>query len=72
MKTTSNAPAKIVINYDWCKKCGICIAFCPVQVFETGREGEPVVARPEKCIKCLLCEKRCPDLALSVGSGKSE
>ena len=50
----------------WCKRCGICIAFCPKQVFDTGPGGEPVVARPQVCVRCHLCELRCPDFAITV------
>ncbi|MBQ2096318.1 MAG: 4Fe-4S binding protein, partial [Firmicutes bacterium] len=25
---------QIEINYKWCKKCGICAAFCPKNVFD--------------------------------------
>jgi len=50
----------------WCKKCGICVAFCPKQVLDTGPDGGPVPARPEDCILCHMCELRCPDFAISV------
>jgi len=26
----------------------------------------PVIARPEDCIACKLCEKLCPDFAITV------
>lgn len=55
----------------WCKRCGLCIAFCPKTVFDSGPEGGPVVARPEDCIRCHMCELRCPDFAISV-AGKEE
>ncbi len=54
------------INRDWCKGCGICVAFCPKHVLEIDREGSVVAARPEDCICCMLCEIRCPDLAIEV------
>jgi 2-oxoglutarate ferredoxin oxidoreductase subunit delta len=50
----------------WCKKCGICVAFCPKNVLDTGPDGGPVPARPEDCIRCHMCELRCPDFAISV------
>jgi len=50
----------------WCKKCGICVAFCPTNVLDTGPDGGPVPARPEDCILCHMCELRCPDFAISV------
>ena len=54
------------INRGWCKGCGICIAFCPKSVLELDAEDKAVAARPEDCICCLMCELRCPDLAIEV------
>ena len=50
----------------WCKKCGLCAAFCPAGVYERDASGAPVVAHPEKCTLCRMCELRCPDFAISV------
>ena len=54
------------INREWCKGCGICVAFCPKQVLELDREDKAVAVRIEDCIACRLCELRCPDLAIEV------
>jgi 2-oxoglutarate ferredoxin oxidoreductase subunit delta len=55
-----------VINREWCKGCGICVAFCPKKVLELDRHEKAVAARPEDCIACRLCELRCPDLAIEI------
>ena len=56
----------VMVYYDWCKGCGICVAFCPKAVLEFSDElGKPVVARPEDCIQCGMCELRCPDFAIT-------
>lgn len=60
------AQTKIEFFRSWCKKCGICAAFCPKNVIEQDHDGSPYVARPEDCIECLLCETRCPDFAIKV------
>lgn len=57
---------EIVINRDWCKGCAICVKLCPKQVLELDSKGTATVVRPEDCIVCMLCELRCPDLAITV------
>jgi 2-oxoglutarate ferredoxin oxidoreductase subunit delta len=54
------------INRDWCKGCGICVAFCPKSVLELDDKDKAVAVRIEDCIACRLCELRCPDLAIEV------
>ncbi len=58
--------AKITVNAKWCKRCGICSAFCPQGVFVPDEFGLPIVKYPEKCVKCMLCVVRCPDFAIDV------
>jgi len=61
-----NKKVKIVLNEKWCKKCRICIEFCPTAVFEADPYGLPIISKPEECINCKLCEIRCPDFAMEV------
>ena len=63
---------QVTVNDSRCKRCGICIAFCPTKVFVPDAEGLPLVAYEEKCIGCMMCEYRCPDIAIKVGAKKSE
>jgi len=51
---------------DWCKACGICIAFCPKNVFERDQTGKPVISRPDACSGCRFCELHCPDFAITI------
>ncbi len=64
-QSASKEPAVIRIKPEWCKGCGICVAFCPKNVLEM-EGGKARVARPDDCIRCYLCELRCPDFAISV------
>lgn len=64
-KSAAEKPAVISVRIDWCKGCEICVAFCPKNVLEMEM-GKVKVARPEDCNKCMLCELRCPDFAISV------
>lgn len=51
---------------DWCKACGICVAFCPARTYDRDEGGKPVVARPDACTGCLFCEYHCPDFAITI------
>lgn len=51
---------------NWCKGCGICIAFCPQHVYDMDEDGRPVVAREDQCTACHWCDVHCPDLAIVV------
>jgi 2-oxoglutarate ferredoxin oxidoreductase subunit delta len=55
-----------IIDENWCKRCGICAAFCPKKALEADADGRVVLKRPEDCIACGLCQDRCPDLAIEV------
>ena len=57
---------RVEIFKGWCKKCGICIAFCPRGVLTTGDDGFPKVKNPDACTGCRWCELRCPDFAIVV------
>ena len=58
------------INREWCKGCGICVEFCAKHVLEMDERDKAFAARPEDCVVCLLCEMRCPDLAIEVISAE--
>ena len=56
----------IYVYNDWCKKCGICEAFCPVQCLGHDEIGQVVVLDADACIGCSQCEIRCPDFAIEI------
>mgnify|MGYP005841081529 CR=1 FL=1 len=51
---------------NWCKGCGLCIAFCPRNVFVAGADGHPLAVYPERCTACMWCVEHCPDFAITV------
>ena len=61
-----NKAHEIKINSDWCKGCCICVAFCPKQVLELSRQEKAEVVNLQDCTACMMCELRCPDLAITV------
>ncbi|MBI5967660.1 MAG: 4Fe-4S binding protein [Deltaproteobacteria bacterium] len=56
----------IEIYGSWCKRCGICVAFCPAEVLAQDDSGVIYVKDPDHCTGCELCELRCPDFAIQV------
>lgn len=63
---------KVIVNKDRCKRCGICIEFCPTKLFDKEIDGTPLPQREEICTGCKQCEMRCPDFAIKVEVIKDE
>ena len=61
-----------LLNREWCKGCGICVAFCPKRVLELDEKDKVVAMRPIDCIACRMCELRCPDLAIEIITTEEE
>jgi len=57
---------RIDINLKWCKRCGICTAFCPGGVYDRAPSGEPKPVRIQDCTECRMCELYCPEYAVTV------
>ncbi|WKZ17460.1 MAG: 4Fe-4S binding protein [Candidatus Jettenia sp. CY-1] len=64
------------INHEYCKRCGICVNFCPVKNLEIQQQK---LVELNRCIACKMCQRYCPDIAIeieevdekTVGTGKS-
>lgn len=55
----------LLINREWCKGCGICIAFCPKEALFIDEEGK-AEKDMSNCTSCGVCETYCPDFAIAV------
>lgn len=49
-----------------CIRCNACVNVCPEHVFDAVPKAAPVIARPDDCQTCFLCELYCPTNALYV------
>lgn len=64
--------AKIEIDKERCKGCGLCMASCPKNLIRVGEEINRqgyffmVWDGNEACTGCALCGEICPDVAIRV------
>ena len=49
-----------------CTGCNLCVRACPTNVFEARPDDIPIIARPDACQTCFMCELYCPADALYV------
>jgi len=54
---------KIVVS-DSCDLCGLCVKYCPTNVFNII--DNKLEVREERCIYCKGCEPLCPQKAIKV------
>jgi indolepyruvate ferredoxin oxidoreductase beta subunit len=57
---------EIEIRETWCKGCEICVIVCPQNCLKMNDAKKAFVADRSTCIRCMLCERLCPDLAVNV------
>lgn len=55
-----------VVSQERCIACDRCVEVCPRNVFDSGEDGVPVIARQSDCQTCFMCEAYCPADALFV------
>lgn len=55
-----------LISESLCIACDRCVEVCPTQVFDAVEGGIPVIARPDSCQTCFMCELYCPVDAMYV------
>ena len=49
-----------------CIGCGLCVERCPLDTLRRDIEGKAVIAYPEDCMTCYICERICPVGAVVV------
>ena len=60
----SEVSYSITINRDACIACGLCVKFCPTEVYVMDDGPQPV--HPEWCWGCETCSGNCPKDAIKV------
>ena len=65
--------AKVTIDKDACKGCGLCVTVCPKHILRlsetqlNSRGYNPVeITDMEACIGCASCAVMCPDFVFTV------
>ena len=65
--------AKITVNEDLCKGCGLCVEACPKKIVAISRERlnkkgyhPSQCIQMDACIGCAFCATICPDAAITV------
>jgi NAD-dependent dihydropyrimidine dehydrogenase PreA subunit len=57
----------INVDYEACNGCRMCFKVCYVDVWRyDDEEDKPIVAYPEDCTACNMCELECPTGAIEV------
>lgn len=60
---------KIIIDSDLCTGCGVCLDFCPYEIFELQETSSGVVAKainPDNCTFCNTCVGQCSTGAITI------
>ncbi len=65
------AKGAVVIDFQKCKGCGLCVVNCPTKTLVLSREINAKgfnYAQPntDGCIGCSMCAQMCPDAVITV------
>ncbi|NLE01133.1 MAG: 4Fe-4S dicluster domain-containing protein [Fibrobacter sp.] len=58
----------LTIDHALCKKDHLCIKECPVNIFQAGKDGFPIINSEnlQRCIFCGHCQAVCPQCAITL------
>lgn len=57
----------IKIDFEDCTGCRTCFKVCFVDVYRYDEDSDkPIVAYPEDCVACNMCELSCPEHCIEV------
>ncbi len=65
--------AKITIQEDLCKGCGLCVSVCPRKILVLAKDkinkkghNPASITDQSQCIACAFCATMCPDCVITV------
>ncbi|GAA5186730.1 4Fe-4S binding protein [Ferrimonas gelatinilytica] len=57
---------QVSVNVDSCTLCMSCTALCPTGALQDGGEKPALKFTEQPCVQCGLCEKACPEKAITL------
>ncbi len=57
---------RVEVNRTACTGCGVCVETCPPDVLRMDEQNKAVVAYPDDCQGCFVCQWDCKFEALRV------
>ena len=65
--------AKVIINEERCKGCGLCVRACPKKIMQLSKTKlnskgyhPSEVTDMSQCIACASCARTCPDAVIEM------
>ena len=65
--------ARVIVNEDRCKGCGLCTTVCPKKIMELDKKTINIkgyhpakCVNIDECIACAFCAIICPDVCITV------
>lgn len=64
--------AKIIVNEELCKGCGLCVRACPKKLLSLSKKANskgyhpPEMSDESLCVGCTSCALTCPDMCIEV------